>query len=311
MFIRVCMLLACLGFPFPSLYASHLDGPLYQVNYAPLEARPQLAKRYDELRTLFDQRALSPAEHLERMGIVQTVLHEDPEWMDGYWLVATESFLAGSGYPAPADHPKARRIFKQGLETIELCMKKFPGQTLCKFFYASILAKIASIDGVFASLKYGKTVLTNWLEVAKTPIDIAFRPNVSLQGSSYYGLGLFYRLVPDSLFLRWLWGIQGNIDESIRYHRKALAHDHDNPCAQMMLAVSLLCKVKGKEGTDNFKEAMGLLDQAAKLPPTDLAQAVCIHDVPLIRSEPKKTCGYTQAKYQDDLTADQIRKSKS
>jgi hypothetical protein len=46
----------------------------------------------------------------------------------------------------------------------------------------------------------------------------------------------------------------------------------------------------------------------APLPkPIDVAQAVCVHDVPKIRSEPKKTCGYTQAKYQDDVKEEDLK----
>jgi len=133
-----------------------------------------------------------------------------------------------------------------------------------------------------------------------------FPPNVSLQGWVPSGLGLFFRPVPNFFLNDWIFHIRGNIDESIRYHRAAMKFDGDNPCYTLMLAVSLLCKVKGKANTPEYTEAMNLLN--APLPkPIDVAQAVCVHDVPKIRQEPKKTCGYTQAKYQDDVKEEDLK----
>jgi hypothetical protein len=53
---------------------------------------------------------------------------------------------------------------------------------------------------------------------------------------------------------------------------------------------------------------MNLLDMPGNIKPIDVAQAVCVHDVPKIRSEPNKTCGYTQAKYQDDVKESDFKK---
>jgi hypothetical protein len=225
--------------------------------------------------------------------------------VDGYSLMAAEAFFLGSSFTDPKDHPTARRYLDDGEKKINECLKRAPSNILCKFFKASLRAKIASIDGIFASLRYGRSVRDAWLEVVASDIDMQFRPNVSLQGSVHYGLGLFFRLVPNFFLMDWLFHIRGNIDESIKYHRAAVKFDGDNPCYTLMLAVSLLCKVKGKANTSEYSEAMNLLN--APMPkPIDVAQAVCVHDVPKIRSEPKKTCGYTQAKYQDDVKEEDL-----
>ena len=48
-----------------------------------------------------------------------------------------------------------------------------------------------------------------WHQTIADDLQLMFRPNVSLLGSAYYGLGLFYRLVPDSVVIDWLWDIRG------------------------------------------------------------------------------------------------------
>jgi hypothetical protein len=282
------------------------DRTSYQLDVAPLQSEPDLAREFQALQEKFQVEALTNGEHERRLAILEKVAHKQPDWLDGYSLIAAESFFLGSSFTDPKDHPVARRYLVHGENRIQECLKRSPSNILCKFFKASLRAKIASIDGIFASLRYGRSVRDAWLEVVKSGLDMQFRPNVSLQGSVHYGLGLFYRLVPNFFLMDWIFHIRGNIDESIKYHRAAVKFDGDNPCYSLMLAVSLLCKVKGKANTSEYTEAMNLLN--APMPkPIDVAQAVCVHDVPKIRGEPKKTCGYTQAKYQDEVKEEDLK----
>jgi hypothetical protein len=284
--------------------------PSYPLNIEPLKRFPDVFQRFEDLRKKFEVDALSEQEHRERMALIEKVLVTQPEWQDGYWLLAADSFFLGSNVMHPSDHPGARRDLVQGREALERCMKLKPDHLLCRFLYASIKAKIASIDGIFSSLKHGRTVKDIWLSVVKSPYDMSFRPNVTMQGAARFALGLFYRLVPDSIWVQWIWGIRGNIDTSIRYHRESLELDPRNPCARLMLAVALLCKVQGEAHTPQFGEAMSLLQETAREPSIDLAQAVCVKDAPLIAREPMKTCGYTQAKYQDEIPEEKLREKR-
>lgn len=300
-----CRWVLCIWFlPLPLLAASKV----YQLDTAPLLAEPELAKQFQVLQEKFQTEALTPAEHQKRMALLEEVIRKKPDWFDGYSMIAAEAFFLGSSFTDPKDHPTAHKFLEEGETNINECLKRKPENLLCKFFKASLRAKIASIDGIFASLRYGQSVRDAWLEVTRSDTDMQFRPNVSLQGSAHYGLGLFYRLVPNFFLMDWIFKIRGNIDESIRYHRAALKYDGENPCYSLMLAVSLLCKAKGSPTTPEYAEAMALLDVPAHFKPIDVAQAVCVHDVPKIRNEPKKTCGYTQAKYQDDVKEGDLKK---
>jgi hypothetical protein len=298
-----CLLLTALVF---SLRLNATEKKLYQLDVAPLQAEPELARDFQALQEKFQVEALTNAEHEKRLAILEKVIRKKPEWLDGYSLMAAEAFFLGSSFTDPKDHPTARRYLWDGEKKVNECLKQAPSNILCKFFKASLRAKVASIDGIFASLRYGQSVRDVWLEVVDSKLDLQFRPNVSLQGSVHYGLGLFFRLVPNFFLMDWIFHIRGNIDESIRYHRAAMNFDGGNPCYNLMLAVSLLCKVKGKANTPEFTEAMNLLN--APMPKAiDVAQAVCVHDVPKIRNEPKKVCGYTQAKYQDDVKEEDLK----
>lgn len=304
------LLLTCLSLLIASsasLFAAPQYKP-YPVDFEALKKYPEQAAVYDRLQKKFEATSLTPAEHQSRMEQVAFVLDREAQWLDGYWIYAADSYFLASIVQDPAQYPKARAILVKGLDRLDTCLKRDPQHMMCRFFSASLQAKVASIDGIFASLKHGKRVRDIWLEVMHSPYDLVFRPNVTLQGSARFALGLFYRLVPDNFVMNWFWDIRGNLQTSIQYHREALQLDPQNPCAYLMLAASLLCEVKGDATRPPYSEAMRLLDATMRETPVDVAQEVCIADAPRLRQNPKKTCGYTQAKYQEEVSPEELSK---
>ncbi len=271
----------------------------YKVALAPFKKYPEYYGRYTELQERFSTSPLSIDEHKERIKILAAVINREPHWIDGYWLLASESFILGSSISDP-DNPAALKALTHGKSYTDKCLKIDPHQILCKFFRASLMAKIASIHGIFASLRHGQEIHDIWQEVSKSSINFNFRPNVSLIGSAYYGLGIFYRLVPDNFLIEWFWGIRGNKDTSIALHRKAIQYDQGNPCSMLMLSVALLCRHGTSREKPEVREAYKIIDKIHTITPIDIPQAVCKNDTKTILRNPKKTCGYTQAKYQED-----------
>lgn len=282
----------------------------FNVNVSPLFTNnPKSAETYVELQKLSDLRPLTAAEHLRRLAILEAALSKRDKWLDGYWMLATDAFFLGTQYAFDEDFDNAEDVLNRGLKATKKCLEAAPDHELCRFFSAALLAKVASVQGIFASLKNGQKVRDQWLEVVSSEKNIFFRPNVSLQGSAYYGLGLFFRLVPDFFLVEWLWGIRGNLDRSIAYHRKAAELDSENPCANLMLAVAMMCKNQERKDTGLYNEAVSFFNLAAKQSPIDISQEICIKDAPRLRDNPDKTCGYTQAKYHEPATEKELLKS--
>lgn len=284
-------------------------GGSYAVDISPFESHPKLASEYQKLHEKFSKQPLSLAEHRRRMDIISELLTENPKWIDGYWLLATDTFFMSAELAFFKKFEEAKNLLNEGLQATGTCLEIDKKQFLCSFFEAALIAKKASIDGIFSSLSQGKKVHDLWEDVIKAKKNIVFQSNVSLLGSAHYGLGLFYRLVPDFFLIDWFWGIRGNLDKSIEHHRLALRYDPENPCANLMLAVSLLCKANGDLASVEFQEAQHLLKKAEDSPAIDLAQQVCTQDVPNIRKHPDRTCGYTQAKYHEKKSEDELRRS--
>ena len=271
----------------------------YQVDTKPLRDFEPLSSEYEKLHQKFQTQPLTISEHERRVEILDYVLERQPNWLDGYWLHGSESFILASSFPDEKDYPRAKSYLNAGLEKVQTCLEQDRGHMLCKFFLGSLLAKLSSIEGIFASLKHGKTIRDSFHEVTKAEYNLKFRPNVSLQGSAFYGLGLFYRLVPDVFLIDWIWGIRGNLEKSIALHKTASQFDEYNPCSLLMLAVAQLCVHHEDESHPEFQSAMINLQRAQKIRPIDTPQEVCIQETFKIQDNPSRTCGYTQAKYAD------------
>jgi hypothetical protein len=148
-------------------------------------------------------------------------------------------------------------------------------------------------------LKNAKTVEKLWLEVLASNVNYHFYPSITMQGSVRYGLGMFYRLVPDMWLIEWLFDVRGSLDKSIKLHREGIAFDGTNACSDIMLAVSLICKAKGDRKTQLGQEGFALLDKAANSDTQNLNLKLCVTDAQKVAEEPSRACGYTTTKQQD------------
>ena len=289
--------------------ASHLcvSAPLsakdykeHEINWEPLKKQPALYKEYWGIYgDGKEAKTLSRIEIGRAYEITETVLKSNPKWVDGYWILGSTAFQLGSSYNEEKDLPLAREIFVKAQKATETCLKIDPNQALCKLFLGSAIGSIGSIDGILSSLKNAKTVEKLWMEVLNSGVNYHFYPSITMQGSVRYGLGMFYRLVPDMWLINWLFDVRGSLDKSIKLHREGIAIDGTNACSDIMIAVSLVCKAKGKKKTAIGKEGFELLQKAASNPSDNINMKLCINDAQKIIKEPSKACGYTTTKQQD------------
>jgi hypothetical protein len=272
----------------------------HEINWEPLKKRPEL---YQEYWTLYgdgsEPKYLTRKQLARSFEITETVLKANPRWVDGYWILGSTAFQWGSSFTEEKDLPQARDIFVKGKKASETCLKIVPSQPLCKLFLGSAIGSIASIDGILASLQNAKTVEKLWHEVMESNVNYQFQPNVTMQGSVRYGLGMFYRLVPDMWLVEWLFDVRGNLDKSIKLHREGVALDGANACSDIMLAVSLICRANGDRKNPLGQEGFALLDKAASSKTENINLKVCVKDAERLAADPSQACGYTTARQQD------------
>ncbi len=272
----------------------------YKANFAPLEAD---ASAYAAYQKVFDEKnkdSVTREQMSEAYALVEKVLQKNPDWIDGYWILGSLAFNWGGSYTDEKDLPYARSVLVKGQTVTEECIRLQPDQFLCKLFLGSTIGSIGTIDGVLSSLIKAKRVEKLWKEVVESPYNFHFFPNVSAQGGVRYGLGIFYRLIPDMILLKWIFDVRGNIKDSVQMHRDSIALDGANTCAELMLGVALTCKASGSFQEGDGREGLAILQKTAKdTAQSNLMMQICAKDAQKIMKEPSLACGYATAKQQE------------
>ncbi len=282
----------------------------YPFDYKTLESYEEqwqrYIARYESLKGA--NRQFTREERQELIDLIQGIHEKEPQWIDGYWLLASEKFQLASSFDSEEDLPLARKILAEGRDTARQCLKIQPENPMCKFFLASSLGKIGTIDGVFASLKGAKEVHDLWQDVKESDYNHYFTERISVQGSVRYAFGIFFRLVPDWFLVGFLFDVRGDLDASIKNLREAIIIDGAFPCSRLMLAASLFCRADGDRKSRDFKDALKQIDLIAEMGNMSVQSQTCKRDALKMKQEPSRGCGYSTAKQQDQGEEDSLKK---
>ncbi|HYX35989.1 MAG TPA: hypothetical protein VE954_23045 [Oligoflexus sp.] len=282
-----------------SIQAAPKTYEVYPYDASGFERHPDLHNEWAALREKWTGK-IAPQDALKRQyDLMATLSGREPHWIDGYWIAADAAFQYGNSFKDKSDFPIARASFAKGKAFAENCLKIRPDNPLCKFYLGVNLGKIASIDGIFSSLKNAKIVEKMWIETIESRYQHKFGPNTSLQGAARYALGIFYRLVPDLVLLKWLFGVKGDLSKSVAFHKEALEFDAPNVCSRTMLAVAYICEGKNDFTTPSGKLGFAQLQEARKLPVSSALYASCAKDLPRLEQNPKLACGYETSRQQE------------
>jgi hypothetical protein len=303
-----CFLALGLGISSPSAAADKYE--IYPVDLKPMEKYPDLQKEWNANKAKYADDVMPEPILKRQLEIIESMSAKEPAWVDGLWMVADSAFQLGASYTDQKDLPFARSVFVRGQKSAEKCIAKTPDHPICALFLGAMLGKIASIDGIFSSLKKAKQVETLWLSVVNSKYNYRFGEASSLQGNVRYALGMFYRLVPDFFLMKWLFDVKGDINKSVMYHKDAIAVDPPTPCSKIMLAASLLCSVKGDTKEANGQEGLKHLRDARRMPAKSMVSKACQNDIARLEIDPGKACGYETAR-QQETSEDDFKKQQA
>ncbi len=309
-FVRAIVLF-CLALQQSMLAAEARQYKVYPYNPKPFEKHLDISKEWNANRDQWQDKVQPMAVMKRQAELLETLSSREPKWIDGYWLTADANFQVGNSFKDPKDFPEAKTFFLKGKASAETCLKMQPANPLCKFYLGVNMGKIASIEGIFASLKNAKIVERLWLEVRDSPYDHRFSGRSTLQGADRYALGLFYRLVPDFFLMKWLFDVKGDISKSVAFHRENLELDGPNVCSKTMLAVSLICEGDSEFTSKSGKEGLKQLKEARSYPVTSALFASCAKDLDKLEANPKMACGYETSRQQETSEEDFKKQQKN
>ena len=270
----------------------------YKPDLKPLTGDQALHSEWQRLTKQYQDEGITKANIQARLGVILPLIKKNPKWTDGRWLLANLYMQLGETVSADDGESKdlARAVLTKVKKHTERCLQLDKNLDICKFFLGAAIGKIATIDGILASLGQGKQILALWNDVLDGRQQYIFDDGYSLQSLVHYALGIFYRVVPDVFILRWVMGFSGDIDKSVEMHRKSVElPGGGGACSYLMLTAALLCQADG-EVTAEAKSFIGEI----KMMKTDGdSEAICVRDAAKLERKPADGCGYTKAQQQE------------
>ncbi|MFW7381855.1 MAG: hypothetical protein ACOH5I_23820 [Oligoflexus sp.] len=278
------------------------DYKQYQPDFSRLQADKEFYPEYRSLGETAKKEGFKRSLFEKRVALMEKYVNKNPKDVDALWLLTNDIMRLGESYDSskPDELVKAKESILKAEKVAERCLELRPNFPLCQFFLGAAIGKIATIDGIFASLNKGKKVLNLWISTYQSNMDYQFEDGYALQGLVRYALGIYHRVVPDFFLLRWVFGISGDMDISIAMHQESLAFKGGGgPCGYLELSVSMLCKTKGNTKEPLTAKAFQHLDKVSKLTTNSEDTLICIQDAGRLRQDPSIACGYTKAKQQE------------
>jgi len=157
-------------------------------------------------------------------------------------------------------------IYTKMIVVAEEGIKVAPNSGECYFFRGLGYARLSTTKGIFSVLSHLSDVRDDWLFASETESIYVTPTGEDLKASAYIALGVYYRLTPSFFLLKWIYGIDGDLDLSVAYCKKAYERDPTRIEIVKEYGVSLITRGLHNDDHDEIEEGKTLLAKIEHLP---------------------------------------------
>lgn len=249
------------------------------------------------------------AGHKQVVAMLRPLVARGSREPGAYWMIARSEYDIGevlSRTPEEAQKNETERLklYEDGIKISTTCVEKVaPADGNCWFWRATSMGRRSTAKGILNSLFTAKDVEKDWLKA------LALNPQYKTAGGEpqvnniRYGLGVFYRMVPDSWLVKLVAGVRGDIRKGAQYFRDAVATEPYRIELRKELAVALLCLHDRDGDAAAASEARTHLEQilAGKYdgPDPRNTDATDKRHARELLNDPSIACGYSRDGVQD------------
>lgn len=270
----------------------------------PTPAAPALSEKVQECE---DQWVASNYD--ASIAACDAALAANPNDVEAMWRKARSIYGKGEVMANQGASAETRiRMYSEVVALGDRVLALEPNNGLGLHWKGAGLGRTATAKGVLQSLFMADDIEYLWLKAVKDDTKYrAVTDTSSFPGDTYYALGQFYRLCPDSSIVKLLAGTKGDIDKSIQWHRKAAADSPQRIEVLKELGVSLLCKADRDDDASAAAEGRQWLKKAQTLSPKKKTDELDLAQIPIILQRADEACGYSRDGWQD-LDESKIKK---
>lgn len=219
-------------------------------------------------RLLLAKRQQHKLEIEKSHATLSSLYQEFPDITLVIWHFANSFYTKNSALP----HEKSKKrlaVLNSGLKYADKCIKLAPKDPNCWLSWVALKGRSATLAGVFRSLlsvnqiHQGITNAYNYSKAKPFPNGVG-STNLS---SATFALSEFYRVLPDSIFIKWITGHRGDLEKSYKYAQQL---HKTNIFSVAAIAKSSICHGADREQFSKIKEGLQALKEGLNMSPSTI-----------------------------------------
>ncbi len=248
-----------------------------------------------------EERLIESAETYERIA------DQVPEESETYWRIARNYWRVGESLPV---EDKEGRIlyFEKAESWAARGLEIDPDCAACMLWKFVSMGRQATTRGLLSAVRDVRemdALLTRGIELEPDQRDEA--GNTTL-GNLYYAGAVFYRVIPESWWLRLFVGVRGDKDRSLEYARRAVEISSIRVDYRVELGAVLLCLGATRDEPKRLDEGMRVLREARTLDNYLGTDSLDKDHATTLMTSPQMACGYSRDGFIDiESLKDQAR----
>jgi len=225
--------------------------------------------------------------------VLERELAKDPNSPALLWRLSRACYEAGELID-PEDRKGRLEIFGQAEQYARQCAEADPSDGECYFWLGAAVGRRATTQGLLNSARAGREIEASFLRAIELGLPYVSPTGHSSLANAYYALGQFYRLVPDSWFVKILTGVRGDLAKSVEMLRKAVAIESERLEFTKELGLALVCHGQEDDRPALIEEGSRYLRKVASLPVTEPSDRIDKLHAQMLLADPGLCCGYSR-----------------
>ncbi len=230
--------------------------------------------------------------YLKAATLFSIVAEEHPELSAAYWRCARVYWGAGDALPL---EEKERRIryFERAEEWAQRGIDADPECAECMLWKFIAMGRLGTTRGAWTAIRRASEMaelLERGIELEPTHAD---SENNSTLGNLHYSSAIFYRVLPDWFFMRWIAGVRGDKERALEHSREALSLHPARLDFLIEVGTQLLCLGSTRDDPAQIAEGSEVMRAALLREPSTQSEEREIAAARIMLDTPRKSCGYS------------------
>jgi len=260
-----------------------------------LQSRPPAAIALDpELNAIWVEgvRYEEQGKLLEATAFFEWIAASRPSLVASYWRSARNYWRFGEALPLE-DLPNRQRYFELSESWAERGLSTDPECAECILWKIAATGRLGMTRGIVGSIRQAR-VVEDLIETG-IRLDPQHRDNEfnSTLANLYYTGAVFYRLVPDWFWMKWIVGVRGDKGRAHEYIRRALAISGSRIDYHVELGAILLCRGYAEDRPELVERGRQVLARVASLQPSAAWEQRDVAGSRLLLDYAERACDYS------------------